>query len=291
MTNLRPVAAGVLVTVAAIAGAGGAADAAPVAKEVMLVNVKTGKCLTIAGGTLADNNIAAVQFDCDGDPSRRWRLAETRRGIYQIRNVKTGKCLTIAGGVSKENNVTALQFDCDDDPSRTWRFDSVSDGSYQIRNVQTDKCLTIAGGTLSDNNIESVQFDCDDDTSRRWTLKTASAASPQSPPPGGTPAAPAYRISGWSGWSRTAGIEYRYRWGWNPQDSTEIDAIFQIRNLQNQVWHGAARSLDCSRNALSRGTNVDLPAGQTREVKFRTPNCGTATNPSFRPNVVQSGTL
>jgi hypothetical protein len=140
-------------------------------KEVMLVNVKTGKCLTIAGGTLPDNNIVAVQFDCDGDPSRRWTLRETRSGIYQIRNVKTGKCLTIAGGISRDNNVKALQFDCDGDPSRTWRFDNVSGGSYQIRNVQTDKCLTIAGGTLSANNIESVQFNCDDDASRRWTTK------------------------------------------------------------------------------------------------------------------------
>ena len=288
MANVRGVAAGLVVTVMAMVYAGGTTDAAPVAQEVMLVNVKTGKCLTIAGGTLPDNNIVAVQFDCDGDPSRRWRLNETRGGIYQIRNVKTAKCLTIAGGISTENNVRALQFDCDSDPSRTWKLDNVSGGSYQIRNVKTDKCLTIAGGTLSDNNIEAVQFDCDDDTSRRWTIKTVSAASP---PSSGTPPAPTRRTSEWSAWSRTAGIEYRYRWGWNPQDSKEIDAIFQIRNLQNRTWHGAARSLDCSSDALSRGTQVDLQPKETREATFRTPNCGTANNPSFRPNIVQSSTL
>ncbi len=37
-------------------------------------NVQTGKCLTIAGGTLADNNIRAVQFNCDDDLSRRWTI-------------------------------------------------------------------------------------------------------------------------------------------------------------------------------------------------------------------------
>ncbi len=161
----------------------------------------------------------------------------------------------------------------------------------QIRNVQTDKCLMIAGGTLSDNNVESVQFDCDDDTSRRWIIKTVSAAPSQSQPSGGTPPAPAYRTSEWSAWSRTAGVEYRYRWGWNPQHSREIDAVFQIRNSQNRVWHGAARSLDCSRNALSRDTHVDLQPNETREVTFKTPNCGTADNPSFRPSIVQSSTL
>jgi Ricin-type beta-trefoil lectin domain-like len=37
-------------------------------------NAKTGKCLTIAGGTSPANNVVAIQFDCDHDPSRTWRL-------------------------------------------------------------------------------------------------------------------------------------------------------------------------------------------------------------------------
>lgn len=89
---------------------------------VKLVNVKTGKCLTIAGGVSTENNVTALQFDCDNDPSRTWTLNQMSNGSYKIRNVKTGKCLTIAGGVSTENNVEALQFDCDNDPSRTWRI-------------------------------------------------------------------------------------------------------------------------------------------------------------------------
>ncbi len=43
---------------------------------VKLVNVKTGKCLTIAGGVSTENNVTAVQFDCDNDPSRTWSLNE-----------------------------------------------------------------------------------------------------------------------------------------------------------------------------------------------------------------------
>src|SRR3954471_16926274 len=80
----------------------GAASAS--ANEVMLINAKTGKCLTIAGGRSTDNNHEAVQFDCDRDPSRRWMLSEGG-GVHQIRNVQTGKCLTIAGGRSTDNNV------------------------------------------------------------------------------------------------------------------------------------------------------------------------------------------
>jgi hypothetical protein len=36
--------------------------------------VQTNKCLTIAGGVSTDNNVTALQFNCDGDSSRRWTL-------------------------------------------------------------------------------------------------------------------------------------------------------------------------------------------------------------------------
>jgi cytolethal distending toxin subunit A len=144
------------------------------ADQLMLVNLRTAKCLTIAGGVSTDNNVDALQFDCDSHPSRRWSLSEgAGAGVFQIRNVQTGKCLTIAGGVSTDNNVLALQFDCDSHPSRTWRLvDVTGSGVYQIRNVQTNKCLTIAGGVSTDNNVRALQFTCDGDPSRRWTLRT-----------------------------------------------------------------------------------------------------------------------
>ncbi|HKE96956.1 MAG TPA: RICIN domain-containing protein [Povalibacter sp.] len=150
----------------------GVAHADPVPNEVMLVNAKTGKCATIAGGVSTENNIESVQFDCDSDPSRRWRLDEMGSGIYQVRNVQTGKCLTIAGGVSTDNNVTALQYECDSHPSRTWRITDVTgSGVYQLRNVQTNKCLTIAGGVSTANNVTVLQYNCDTDESRRWTIR------------------------------------------------------------------------------------------------------------------------
>ena len=54
--------------------AAGVTHAAPVANEVMLVNAKTGKCLTIAGGVSTGNNVDAVQFNCDNDLSPQWTI-------------------------------------------------------------------------------------------------------------------------------------------------------------------------------------------------------------------------
>ncbi|MGW0073554.1 RICIN domain-containing protein, partial [Streptosporangium sandarakinum] len=73
------------------------------------------------GGVSTANNVTAVQYTCDSNPSRRWTLIDvTGNGQYQLRNAQTGKCLTIAGGVSAENNVEAVQYECDDHPSRRW---------------------------------------------------------------------------------------------------------------------------------------------------------------------------
>jgi cytolethal distending toxin subunit A len=176
MTTFHRASAGLVASGVFILGLFGATGtvtrAAPVSNPVMLINAKTGKCLTIAGGVSTDNNVDTVQFDCDSHPSRSWMLNEMSGGVYQIRNVQTGKCLTIAGGESPANNIHALQFDCDSHPSRTWRISDVTgSGVNQIRNVHTGKCVTIAGGTLADNNIPGVQFDCDADQSRRWTIR------------------------------------------------------------------------------------------------------------------------
>ena len=148
------------------------ARAEPVNNQIMFVNARTNKCVTIAGGVSTDNNVESVQFRCDEDPSRRWMMRETAGGIYQLRNVQTGKCLTIAGGISTANNVVAVQFDCDDHPSRTWRISDVTgSGIHQLRNVQTNKCLTVEGGISPNDNLRLVQFNCDVDQSRRWVLR------------------------------------------------------------------------------------------------------------------------
>ena len=100
-------------------------DASRAANGRLLINGKTGKCLTIAGGTSPANNLEAVQFDCDDDLSRSWHFNNVG-GAFQIQNAKTGKCLTIAGGTSPANNLEAVQFDCDGDLSRSWHLTNQS---------------------------------------------------------------------------------------------------------------------------------------------------------------------
>jgi len=118
------------------------------------------------------------------------------------------------------------------------------------------------------------------------------APTTQTPPPKPSLPAGGYRMTNWSGWGRAAGVEYRYRVGWEPTNSGPgklVDAIYEVRNPGAQRWSGAARSLSCEQNTLWGSTNAELAPGQTREFRVKAPNCGNATNPYIRPDVVRAG--
>jgi hypothetical protein len=118
-----------------------------------------------------------------------------------------------------------------------------------------------------------------------------SATPTPAPPP---PPAGGYRMTNWSGWGTAAGVQYRYRLGWDPATSgpgKTVDAIYELRNPGGQVWSGAARSLECAQGTLWGSTDVALGPGQTKEVRVRAPNCGNAKNPDIRANVVRAGRI
>jgi cytolethal distending toxin subunit A len=141
------------------------------ARPIEIVNANSGLCLTIAGGVTAAN-ATAVQYTCDGDPSRSW-TSSSADGAENLHftNVNSGLCLTIAGG-GTGRNATAVQYTCDTDPSRRWRTVRNSNGNYQIVNVNSGLCLTVAGGATG-LNVPAVQYLCDGDPSRDWQLRPA----------------------------------------------------------------------------------------------------------------------
>jgi hypothetical protein len=87
---------------------------------VFVKNVNSGLCLTVAGGN-TERNTTSVQYPCDEDRSRRWRVARVDDTTFRLVNLNSNMCLTIAGG-GRDLNTTAVQYLCDGDPSRDWRF-------------------------------------------------------------------------------------------------------------------------------------------------------------------------
>jgi hypothetical protein len=90
---------------------------------------------------------------------------------------------------------------------------------------------------------------------KHWCNLALRAGAPQSPaaPPPGATAAPrppevGRRMTEWSGWAPAAGIDYRYRIGWDPATGgpgKTVEAIYEIGNPASKTWPGVARSLDC----------------------------------------------
>ena len=119
----------------------------------------------------------------------------------------------------------------------------------------------------------------------------APAPAPTPPPKPATPAPSGYRLTDWSPWGRAAGVDYRYRVRWDPAGGPgkTVEAVYDIRNRGTQRFSGAARSLDCAQGTLWGSTDFALAPGEGKEVRVRAPNCGSASNPDIRPNVVRAG--
>lgn len=75
-------------------------------------------CLSPAGAATG-LNVAIVQYACDSNTARSWRLLTTSPGYGKLQNMASGLCISPAGGGTGVN-VTMVQSSCDNDASRIW---------------------------------------------------------------------------------------------------------------------------------------------------------------------------
>jgi hypothetical protein len=156
------------------AAGGGAADLLGLAFQV--ININSGKCLTVVGAALNDN-AGLVQQTCSREAAFQWRFVPVSfTGLFLIQNVRSGKCLTVAGDGLGDNDF-AVQQTCDRAPARHWQLHRspavpphAQNSDAQLVNARSDKCLTIAGGGVTENGV-AVQYKCDAERSRRWTVR------------------------------------------------------------------------------------------------------------------------
>src|SRR5438034_691017 len=73
----------------------------------LLINGKTGKCLTIAGGTSPANNLRAVQFDCDDDEDKFVAKTGVRRRAAHNRRIPPSVGVRRAVGVASASKSLA----------------------------------------------------------------------------------------------------------------------------------------------------------------------------------------
>ncbi|MFI9585241.1 protein kinase [Streptomyces sp. NPDC052236] len=135
-----------------------------------VVNVKSGKCLSLDNGGSAANGTHAVQWTCNGGDEQRWYWAGASSNM--LKNVKTGKCLSITGGGSTANGAQAIQSTCITDwvaPEQHWSH--VAGGQFE--NGKSDRCLSIEGGGSTASGAQAIQSTCITDwvaPEQQWKL-------------------------------------------------------------------------------------------------------------------------
>ncbi|WP_369356070.1 RICIN domain-containing protein [Streptomyces sp. cg2] len=151
-----------------------AATAAPSVVQFQVEH--SGKCLTIAGGSLA-NGANAVQATCvDGADNQAFELVPAGNATFMVRAMHSGACLEVENsGTGAGANVQ--QWWCVDAPNQRWRLvmADVSKGLYELRPAHVDnRCLDIARSSLNDG-ANAGQWYCNGDANQHWRLKPVKA--------------------------------------------------------------------------------------------------------------------
>ncbi|WP_414167719.1 RICIN domain-containing protein [Streptoverticillium reticulum] len=177
MSRITRAALAVGASVAALTGVAipaHAADAAP--SYVQLQAQHSGKCLTIANGSLR-NGGNAVQSTCDdGLDNQLFELTPTGSATFTLRAKHSGKCLEIEDRDTKAG-ANAQQWWCVDAPQQRWKLVlvDVAQDLYELHPSHApNRCLDISGGS-KDDGAKAQQWYCNGTEAQRWRIQPAKA--------------------------------------------------------------------------------------------------------------------
>jgi hypothetical protein len=125
-----------------------------------IVNVNSGKCLDVPGGSTADG-VGVIQFACNGANNQKWNV----RRSGEIVNVNSGKCLDVPNG-STDDQVGVNQYSCHGGDNQKWNVRRTGD----IVNVNSGKCLDVPDGS-TDDRVRVNQYACNGGNNQKWTLR------------------------------------------------------------------------------------------------------------------------
>jgi len=135
--------------------------------QIKIVNVASGKVLTIAGSSQqAGAELATGDDDASG--AQRWHAMPMRSGRYVIENMLTHQVIGIAGA-STADGAGALQWADNGTADHLWQFYRLSDGNYVLKNVNSGLYLhESASGAI----IQTARATGSD--AQKWTVTATS---------------------------------------------------------------------------------------------------------------------
>jgi hypothetical protein len=128
--------------------------------------VKTGLCLDVDNRQDAEG-AAAVQADCTGADSQRWRQVAAPGGAVTLVNAASGKCLDVFGG-STDDKAKVEQWSCNGGANQQWQVTAAAGGVTLVA-VGSGKCLDVPGRSRK-AGTRLQQYHCNGSSAQQWAL-------------------------------------------------------------------------------------------------------------------------
>ncbi|GAB2856153.1 hypothetical protein GCM10027176_68100 [Actinoallomurus bryophytorum] len=148
------------------------------ARDLLLMNVVTGKCADVPGNGDGTMNGPVVQHTCraTAQDNQRWDLVVRKNGagpngadLFTIRNSKDGLCFDLRGSGAVDR---VTEWRCASGGNQLWYLDEKHSGEFWIRDSgDGGKCLDVEGARAEDASLTA--WPCDPKDDHLWVLKPA----------------------------------------------------------------------------------------------------------------------
>lgn len=124
---------------------------AQAATSFQFINVKSVKCMSVAGASTA-NSARVVLATCNRAATEQvWHQENgDAEGYYRYRNDKSGKCLSVGGGGSTAAGAAIIQYTCNGAAEQQWGL-NYSDSHFHLENRKSGLAITLVGGATVEN--------------------------------------------------------------------------------------------------------------------------------------------
>lgn len=141
----------------------GDATGAQLGQRYRLVNLLSGLCLDVSGGSVAPGT-SIQQWTCNGQSPQNWTPTKVTGGGVTLRAQNSGLCLTSADAPGSG----IVQQPCDDGPPQTWTLRGVGLGYYVLGHA--GNCLDDTGGSATAGTPMQL-WSCNDLSPQIWHLE------------------------------------------------------------------------------------------------------------------------
>ncbi len=148
-------------------GGTGGAEGVKSGDRYRLVNVMSGMCLDVSGGS-TKAGATIEQWTCNDLAPQNWTFTETAKGSFSMTAQNSGLCLAVSGAAAPGSAVE--QQACDGSAGQAWTLQNVGRDYYVLRHGAASLCMDDAAGSTTAGTAMQL-WTCNDLSPQIWHLE------------------------------------------------------------------------------------------------------------------------